>query len=288
MENAIEIKDFSKKYNLFSIKNMNLNIPRGYITGFVGKNGAGKSTTLKAILNMIKMDNGKISILGREMKDAEIELKNQIGAVFGEDGYIDDMTLINFSKIVSSMYENWDSKAFDGYIKEFGLPLSQKISELSKGMRVKFSITLALSHNAELFIMDEPTAGLDPIVRDEILEIFMRLIQDEKKTILFSTHITSDLDKISDFIVLIDNGEIIFNTSKDELIDSHKRIKGKKSLLDAALKDAMVDYQENENSFVGLVSNFDLLKNYPDLIIEKPNVEDIMLFYIRGKNHELD
>ncbi|MEG2584425.1 MAG: ABC transporter ATP-binding protein [Oscillospiraceae bacterium] len=288
MENAIEIKDFSKKYNLFSIKNMNLNIPRGYITGFVGKNGAGKSTTLKAILNMIKMDNGKISILGREMKDAEIELKNQIGAVFGEDGYIDDMTLINFSKIVSSMYENWDSKAFDGYIKEFGLPLSQKISELSKGMRVKFSITLALSHNAELFIMDEPTAGLDPIVRDEILEIFMRLIQDEKKTILFSTHITSDLDKISDFIVLIDNGEIIFNTSKDELIDSHKRIKGKKSLLDTALKDAMVDYQENENSFVGLVSNFDLLKNYPDLIIEKPNVEDIMLFYIRGKNHELD
>ncbi|MEG1442047.1 MAG: ABC transporter ATP-binding protein, partial [Oscillospiraceae bacterium] len=260
MENAIEIKDFSKKYNLFSIKNMNLNIPRGYITGFVGKNGAGISTTLKAILNMIKMDNGKISILGREMKDAEIELKNQIGAVFGEDGYIDDMTLINFSKIVSSMYENWDSKAFDGYIKEFGLPLSQKISELSKGMRVKFSITLALSHNAELFIMDEPTAGLDPIVRDEILEIFMRLIQDEKKTILFSTHITSDLDKISDFIVLIDNGEIIFNTSKDELIDSHKRIKGKKSLLDTALKDAMVDYQENENSFVGLVSNFDLLK----------------------------
>ena len=286
VEQAIEIRNFTKEYKEFSIRDMNLAIPKGYITGFVGRNGAGKSTALKGILNMYRF-GGEIQVLGMDSRKQEQEIKNRLGVVLSEDGFIEDIPVRQFIRIVRPFYSSWQEETFQRLAGRFSLSMDKKVSELSRGMRVKLALAIALSHNAELFLLDEPTAGLDPMVRDEILDIFMELIQDEEKTVFFSTHITSDLDKVADYIVLIVQGEIILNQPKDELLDEHILIQGDKKDLDSACQDALVGWKEHKFGFEGLAKR-SKLRDAGRFVKEKPNVEQLMTYYIRGIEHECD
>lgn len=281
---VLEVNNLNKSYKEFSLKDINIKLESGYITGFIGANGAGKSTTIKAILNLINKDSGDISIFGKDNTCNDIELKNRMGIVLDEGYFYDELTLKEMKNIIAPMYSGWDENQFNNYIKKFNLPLDRKISKLSKGMRMKYSIAIALSHNAELFIMDEPTSGLDPVVREELLEILMDIIQEENKTVFFSTHITSDLDKIADYIVLINDGKIILQGPKDEILETHRLVKGDKNILDKDLQREFIAVKENVYGFEGLSKERNnLLKNYGDkLVMEKPSIEEIMLYYIRS------
>ena len=283
MSYVLEVNNLCKKYKDFSLKDVNIKLEQGYITGFIGANGAGKSTTIKAILNLINKDYGNIEIFGKDITTNDVELKNKIGIVLDEGYFYDELTLKEMKNIIAPMYSKWDEKEFNRYITRFNLPLDRKISKLSKGMRMKYSIAIALSHNAELFIMDEPTSGLDPVVREELLEILSDIIQEENKTVFFSTHITSDLDKIADYLVLINDGKIILQGTKDEILESHKIVKGDKNILNKDSKDLFIYIKENAYGFEGLSKDIrSLVKISGDkFVMEKPTIEEIMLYYIR-------
>ena len=252
--------------------------------GFIGPNGAGKTTTIKAILNQIKKDAGEIKLWGQDNIDHEVELKNRIGVVMDEGHFYDHLTLKKMKNLIAPFYKNWDEKVYKEYVHEFALDETKKISELSKGTRMKYSIALALSHKAELLIMDEPTSGLDPLVREELLEILGRFIQDEHKSVFFSTHITSDLDKTADYIVLIDNGRLVLNEQKDDLLDRHAIIKGTNAMLDEAAKKLFVRVRENGYGFEGLTRDRNEARRIfgDKAVFERPTVEDIMLYYVGG------
>lgn len=284
MEQAIVMQNFTKRYQDFAIENMNLEIPTGYITGFVGKNGAGKTTTIKGMLDMFSFE-GEVAVLGSSVREHAAALKNRIGIV--PSGFIEECTVKDFVRIIAPFYAQWDMARFTDYIRRFEVSMDKKISELSRGMRVKLGLAVALSHHAELFLLDEPTAGLDPMVRDEILDIFMDLMQDEKKTIFFSTHITSDLDKVADYIVLIEQGHILFNQPKDQLLDQHVLVKGERGRLTDTLKAQLVGYKEHDYGFEGLSRPGGRI-TADGLVTARPNVEQLMMYYIRGIEHELD
>lgn len=281
MESAVSIRNLSKKYEGFEIKNLNLEIPKGYIIGMIGKNGAGKTTILKSVIDMVKPDSGEIFVFGKNIRDNGAELRNRIGVVLGSGNYYDNLTLKQNKNIFASFYTHWDEQAFERYCKLFELSLNKKVEELSTGMRVKFTIALALSHRAELLLMDEPTAGLDPIVRDEMLEMIMEIIQDEQRSVIFSTHITSDLDKIADYIVLINNGKIELNEPKDDLLERHAVMKGSASGLTKQQRDALIGYTEHDFGFAGLTAQKELFRTAP-FVAEKPTTEDIMIFYTKN------
>jgi ABC-2 type transport system ATP-binding protein len=207
MAPVLEVTNLKKKFKDFTLKNINFTLEKGYIMGFIGPNGAGKSTTIKLIMNLLKKDDGEIKIFGLDNIKYEKEVKNRIGFVFDENYYYEELTVMEMKSVIAPFYKNWNDSIFNKYIKEFSLPPKTKIKELSKGMKMKLSIAVALSHDAELLIMDEPTSGLDPIIRSELLDILTFLIQDENKSVFFSTHITSDLDKIADYITFINNGK---------------------------------------------------------------------------------
>ena len=192
MEKILELTNVSKHYKDFSLKNINLSLARGFVMGFVGPNGAGKSTTIKLIMNLIQKDSGSIKIFGLDYEKDEIKIKEKIGFVYDENHFYDDLTVEEMKNIIRPFYKNWDEAMFSKYVKEFQLPLNKQIKHLSKGMKMKFSLSIALSHHAELLIMDEPTSGLDPIIRSELLSILRTLMEDENKSVFFSTHITSD------------------------------------------------------------------------------------------------
>ncbi|NLM76262.1 MAG: ABC transporter ATP-binding protein [Clostridiaceae bacterium] len=287
MEPILEIRGLYKKFNGFTLKNIDLALNRGYIMGFIGPNGAGKSTTIKLIMNLLKKDGGQIKIFGKDHILNEQEIKNRIGFVFDENYYYEELTVSEMKWVVARLYQKWDEKAYKYYLEKFELPPDKKIKELSKGMKMKFSLAIALSHNAELLIMDEPTSGLDPLIRSEFLDILSEEIQDENKAVLFSTHITSDLDKIADFITLIDDGEILFSTMKDELLNNYGLVKGDKKVLSPDFKKMFIGLKENAFGFEGLVRDRKKAKRlFPDnFIIEKPTLEDIMLYHIRREKN---
>lgn len=284
MSYVLEINNLRKTYKGFSLKDINIKLEQGYITGFIGANGAGKSTTIKSILNLINRDSGDVKIFNKDNKTNDKELKNKIGVVLDEGYFYEELTLKEMKNIISPMYSNWDENQFNNYIRRFNLPLDRKISKLSKGMRMKYSIAIALSHNAELFIMDEPTSGLDPIVREELLEILSDIIQEENKTIFFSTHITSDLDKIADYLIIINDGKILLQGAKDEIIEAHRLVKGDKNLLTLENRKDFVAIKENAYGFEALTKEANKLsRTYGDkLVMEKPNIEELMLYYIRS------
>lgn len=284
MSYVLEINNLRKTYKDFSLKDINIKLEQGYVTGFIGANGAGKSTTIKSILNLINRDSGDVKIFNKDNKTNDKELKNKIGVVLDEGYFYDELTLKEMKNIISPMYSNWDENQFNNYIRRFNLPLDRKISKLSKGMRMKYSIAIALSHNAELFIMDEPTSGLDPIVREELLEILSDIIQEENKTIFFSTHITSDLDKIADYLIIINDGKILLKGAKDEIIEEHRLVKGDKNLLTLENRKDFVAIKENAYGFEALTKEANKLsRTYGDkMVMEKPNIEELMLYYIRS------
>ncbi len=287
MDDILLIENLYKTYDDFSLKNINLKIPKGIIMGLVGENGAGKTTTIKLILNLIKRDSGSIKIFGLDNNQNEMEIKERIGVVLDESNFYIDLNPIDISKIMDNIYKNWDNNVFFGYLEQFNLPRQKCIKDLSKGMKMKLSIAVALSHKPDLLILDEPTSGLDPIIRNEILDIFLNFIQDEDKSILFSTHITSDLDKMADYITFIHKGELVFTEEKDRLINDYGIIKCGKDDFEKIDSNDIVGYRRNKFGHEILVNNKQLAKiKYKDLTMDPVNLEDIMLFYIRGEKHE--
>ncbi len=282
MENILEIKNLSKKYNSFELKNINIELPKGTIMGFIGENGAGKTTTIKSILNIINKDSGQIKIFGLDNKETKI--KEDIGVVLDDSFLSEYLNPLDINKIMKNIYKNWDEKLYFKYIEDFKLSKEKISKEYSSGMKMKLKIAVALSHHPKLLILDEPTLGLDPIARNEILDIFQEFIQDENKGIFVSSHITSDLEHIADYITFINNGEIIFSKTKDELLESYGIARCSKEQFDKIKKEDYIKYKKNKYEYDVLIENkYEFRKNYNISVIDKTSLEDIMLIYIKGE-----
>lgn len=283
MNKILEIRNLSKKYKDFSLKDINITLEKGYIMGFIGPNGSGKSTTIKLMMNLIKKDSGQINIFGLDIEKNEMVIKERIGFVYDENYFYEELTIQEMKDMIRPFYSKWDENLFEKYVEDFHLPLKKKIKQLSKGMKMKFSLAIALSHHAELLIMDEPTSGLDPLIRSELLEVLQTLLEDENKSIFFSTHITSDLDKIADFITLMNDGEIILCKTKDELLEEYCIVKGNKEMLSTNNYENFIGLRENIYGFEALSTNKEeVMKQFGDTVmIEKPTLEDIMVFFTR-------
>ncbi|MBA4601759.1 ABC transporter ATP-binding protein [Thermoactinomyces mirandus] len=283
MEKVLDFINVSKHYMDFSLKNVTFSLERGYIMGFIGPNGAGKSTTIKLMMNLIKKDSGQIKIFGLDCEKNNIAIKERIGFVYDENLFYGELTVQEMKDFIRPFYKKWDESLFARYIKEFNLPLKKKIKHLSKGMKMKFSLAIALSHHAELLIMDEPTSGLDPVIRNELLDALQFLLQDENKSVFFSTHITSDLEKVADFITIINQGEILLSKTKDELLEEYCIVKGRKELLNSNHQKHFIGLKKNKYGFEALAGNKrEITKLFGDsVVVEKPSLDDILLFLTR-------
>jgi ABC-2 type transport system ATP-binding protein len=289
MDWILEISNLSKTYKDFSLKDINITLEKGYIMGFIGPNGAGKSTTIKLIMNLIKKDRGEINVFGLDHKRHNMEIKERIGFVYDENHFYEELTVQEMKNVIKPFYSKWDESVFHHYVKNFELPLKKQIKHLSKGMKMKFSLAIALSHQAELLIMDEPTSGLDPLIRAELLDVLQTIIQDENKSVFFSTHITSDLEKVADFITLIHDGEIILTKSKDELLEEYCLVKGSKETLNTSNSKNLIGLRENHFGFEALTNNKkEVIKKFGNsVMIEKPTLEDIMVFSTKRSDHHV-
>lgn len=288
MNNILEVSGLKKNFGNFSLKDVSFSLPKGCITGFIGINGAGKTTTIKSILGLMIKDAGSVKLFGKEIGKNERELKNHIGVVLDDGYFYDDMTLMEMKNIIAPAYSNWDEAVFKNYISHFKLQVKQKISTLSKGMRMKYSIALALAHHADLLIMDEPTSGLDPLIRSELMDILLEFMKEEGKSVFFSTHITSDLDKVADILILIDNGRIVLNEEKDIILDTHGLVKGNKEMLNENTRKLFLKLRETNYNFEGITNKKEVVREQmKNVIIERPTIEDIMLAYIGGDNDDV-
>ena len=284
MENILEIKNLSKKYDGFELKNVNIELPKGMIMGFIGENGAGKTTTIKATLNIINRDSGEIKIFGLDNKENERKIKEDIGVVLDDSFLSEYLNPSDINKIMKNIYKNWDEKLYFKYIEDFKLPKEKISKEYSSGMKMKLKIAVALAHHPKLLILDEPTSGLDPVARNEILDIFQEFIQDENKGIFVSSHITSDLEHIADYITFINNGEIIFTKTRDELLENYGIVKCSEEQFKKIDKNDYIKYKKNKYEYDVLIENkYEFKKNYDISVIDKPSLEDIMLIYIKGE-----
>ncbi len=272
-----------KSYGDFSLQNLNMSLEKGIMTGFVGPNGAGKTTVIKSILNMLKPDSGKITVLGMDSVKNELEIKSMLGIVLDDGHFYENLTLEKMKNLIAPLYTTWNESAYKTYMNRFKLPGTKKIKNLSRGMRMKYALVLALSHYAELFILDEPTSGLDPLIRSELIEILRDLVCEEHKTVLMSTHITSDLEKNADYLFFIFNGKIILQGPKDELKDQHAIVKGNPTALSPDYASYFIGMSQTAYGFEGLTPNKAALKRLlPDeTVFEVPSIEDIMLYYTR-------
>lgn len=284
MENVIELQHVHKSFDGFQLKDFSMTVKKGFVTGFIGGNGVGKSTTIKLIMNLLQPDSGTVSLFGLNYKDHEKEIKQRIGFVFDENIFYENVTLAEMKRIIKPSYSNWDDNLFDYYVQTFELPLTKKIKTFSKGMMMKASLTIALSHHAELIIMDEPTSGLDPIFRRELLDILHDLMQDGEKTIFFSTHITTDLDRIADYITFIHNGEHIFTKEFYRIEEDYAIVKGGMELLDADTEQEFIAIRKSAHGFVALTDQKARIEAiFGDMVLmEKPTLEDIMFYTKKG------
>lgn len=286
-ENAIEISDLTKKYSGFTLDNINFNVPKGSIMGFIGQNGAGKTTTIRSLLNIISIDKGEIKLLGLDYLKNEQEIKERISVVFDELPFHDIFTAKDMARIFEGIYPQWDNAVYTQYLDRFVLPKNKKIGEFSKGMKMKLQIACALSHNAELLVMDEATTGLDPVVRDEILHIFMEYLQDGERSILMSSHITSDLEKIADSVTFIDKGKLLISGYKDDILESHGILKCDKSELgNIDPKDIVSIRMNNYGAEVMLSDRQSASYRYSGAIIDPASLDDIMLYYVHKDERE--
>ena len=284
MENILEIKNLSKKYNGFELKNVNIELPKGMIMGFIGENGAGKTTTIKSILNIINRDSGEIKIFGLDNKENERKIKEDIGVVLDDSFLSEYLNPSDINKIMKNIYKNWDEKLYFKYIEDFKLPKEKISKEYSSGMKMKLKIAVALAHHPKLLILDEPTSGLDPVARNEILDIFQEFIQDEDHGIFVSSHITSDLEHIADYITFINNGEIIFTKTRDELLENYGIVKCSEEQFKKIDKKDYIKYKKNRYEYDVLIEDkYEFKKKYDISVIDKPSLEDIMLIYIKGE-----
>ena len=281
MENALEIKGLCKQYTGFALDNVSFSLPRGAVMGFIGENGAGKTTTIKAVLNLIRRDAGEIRVLGLDNIRDERAVKERIGVVLEDGCFLNTMNARQVDTLMGKAYQSWKPEQFFGFIRRFGIDENKKIKDYSKGMRMKISIAAALSHGAELLLMDEPTSGLDPVVRDEVLDLFYDFMQDEGHAILLSSHITSDLDKIADYITFIHGGRVALSEPRDELLDTYGVLRCTADQLAALEPRAVRAKRMGAFGCEALVRRDGVPQGWP---VEPVNIEQIMLFLTRGED----
>lgn len=281
MENALEIKRLCKQYTGFALENVSFSLPRGAVMGFIGENGAGKTTTIKAVLNLIRRDAGEIRVLGLDNIRDERAVKERIGVVLEDGCFLNTMNARQVDTLMGKAYQSWNPEQFFGFIRRFGIDENKKIKDYSKGMRMKISIAAALSHGAELLLMDEPTSGLDPVVRDEVLDLFYDFMQDEGHAILLSSHITSDLDKIADYITFIHGGRVALSEPRDELLDTYGVLRCTADQLAALEPQAVRAKRMGAFGCEALVRRDGVPQGWP---VEPVNIEQIMLFLTRGED----
>lgn len=286
-ENAIEIRDLTVKYDGFTLDHINFDVAKGSIMGFIGQNGAGKTTTIKSMLNIIKRDEGSIKMLGLDNIKDEYAIKEQLSAVFDELPFDDQLNAKDLNFILRDVYREWDGNLFKGYLDRFGLPMKKKFGDFSKGMKMKLQIAAALSHNAKLLVMDEATTGLDPVVRNECLDIFLEYLQDESHSILMSSHITSDLEKVADSVTFINKGKILLTGYKDDVLDTHGVIKCKKADYKEIEPADIVSARITDYGAEIMVSDKALCRNkYSGLALDNTTLEEIMLYYVNAEKKE--
>ncbi len=289
MDNILEVSGLNKRYGGFALKDISFYLPDGCITGFVGINGAGKTTTLRSILGLTNKVSGNIKFFGMNIDGNESKIKDRIGIVLDEGGFYDELTLSEMKNVIAPAYRNWCEQDFIDYMEQFSLNPKQKINTLSKGMRMKYALALALSHKAELLIMDEPTSGLDPLVRSQLLNILKDYMGKGGKGVFFSTHITSDLEKIADMLIMIDGGEIVFQEEKDQLLDSYRIIKGSTEKLNTDTRKYFLNIEESAFGFTGITKQgSDVMEHMQDALTERPTIEDIMLANVERRKKDVN
>ncbi|MBR6070771.1 MAG: ABC transporter ATP-binding protein [Ruminococcus sp.] len=288
MENILEISGLNKSYEGFALRDVSFSLPKGYIMGFVGQNGSGKTTTIRSILNMAKKDSGKISIFGLDSVDNAVEVKERLGVVFDSLYLANHLTVKHVDKQLAPFYKDWSSEEFFRRIKAFGLPDDRKVGDFSKGMKMKLMVAVALSHKAELMILDEPTSGLDPVARDELLDILSEYIGDENRSVLFSTHITSDVERIADYITVLHGGRVWFTGTKDELHEKYLVLRGAEEDISSSLREKCIGFHAYRNGFDALISS-DLLGEIPkELETEKASIDEILVYIAKEDGHGRD
>ncbi len=281
-KNAVEINHLVKRYRGFELQDVSFAIPTGCVTGFIGQNGAGKTTTIKAILNMISRDQGEIKVFGCDSEKYAMEIKQNIGVVFDDICFHGRLKPKHIDRILKGIYKEWDSEVFYDYLKKLNLPEKKRVAELSRGMQMKLQIATALSHHAKLLVMDEPTGGLDPVVRNEILDFFMEFIQDGEHTVLLSSHIITDIERIADYIVLISQGRIVLSEDKETVEQRHGVIKCSEEAFQKIAAEDVVSTRKSTFGIEALVGDYEFCKRkYNHLLCEKTTLEDIFLFYAR-------
>ncbi len=282
MANAFMVSGLTKTYQDFVLDHVSFNVPGGSIVGLIGENGAGKSTTINAALGLIQKEDGVVSILDREELDRDI--KEQIGVVFDGSNYPEILSPRKLNRVMKNIYRTWDEQVYLRLLKQFSLPSDKQIKQFSKGMKMKLAISAALSHHSRLLILDEATSGLDPVVRDDILDMLLDFVQGEGHSILISSHITSDLEKIADYIVFIHEGKVVFEKPKDELTERYGIIKCDAAQFDTLDKSDIIAYRKMDYEWQILVSDRDRMqKKYPKALVVPATIDEIMLLYVKGE-----
>lgn len=287
MENILTVEGLKKDFGDFALEDISFTLEENCFTAFIGVKGSGKTTMIKTILGQILKDCGTISFFEKDITMNENEIKNMIGIVLDEGYFYNNLSLKEMKNIISSAYENWDEEVFNNYVKRFNLKLNQRIEVLSKNMRMKYSIAIALSHKAKFLIIDEPTSGIETSLRNELINILVEFMKKGGKGVFYATHTTLDLEKVSDKLILIDKGQIVFNERKDTLISSHKIIKGKQNILNEDVKKSFISLNYYGEYFEGIIHDISIFndKNY-DITMIQPTIEDIMSAYIEGRAYE--
>ena len=284
MEYSLYVEGLSKTFQTFKLDNVSFKLPKGSIMGFVGENGSGKTTTIKLILNMLKKESGVVCVFGKDHIREKTEIKKNIGVILADGFFPDALTLPQICKVMRSLYTDFDQEKFDAYVREFKLSDQQSISEFSTGMKMKAKLAIVLSYDPKLLILDEPTNGLDPVARAEVLDIFMDYIQDEEKSIFLSSHITGDLEKIADYITFIHDGKIVFSESREFLTDYYGILKCAKSELEEIDREDIVSKRVNRFGYEVLIKDRKKIRDkYPEKIIDPASIDDIMLYYAKGE-----
>lgn len=287
MNNVLEVRNLNKSYETFSLKDVSFDIPRGYIMGFIGPNGAGKTTTIKSVLNMINYNSGEIRLFGTDSKTDAEHINEQIGVVMDSPFYADDWKTADVEAAVSPFYMHWNSGKYADFLEKFGIDRRKKVRELSRGMKVKLMIAVALSHEAKLLVLDEPTSGLDPVSRDEFCDMLSEFVTDENNSILFSTHITSDLEKIADYITFILDGRIVYTGSKENLLEKFALVKGGIHEITAEHNNFIIGMRKYGTGFEGMAETVNISKLPKSLLVEPVTLEEIIVFMNKGaKLHE--
>jgi len=282
MNNVLEVNNLSKVFKDFSINSISFNLPAGAIMGFVGQNGAGKTTTIRLILNMLKRNSGEIKVFDLDNINNELEIKQDLGIIFDDLFFMEMWKIKDIEDVIKGFYKSWDSRLYGQYLDKFKLSVNKKIKDLSRGMKIKLMLAAAMSHNAKLLILDEPTSGLDPVARNELLDIFREYIAGGERSILFSTHITSDLEKVADYITLIDQGRLFYSGGTRELVNNYFIVRGNPDILSAELKNNIIGLTINQSVFAGMIKS-SMLQDVPKEIVSGiPTIDEILIYISKG------